>query len=166
MSVTADYRPITAVIPVTGCPAHHGSVYVSGGTTVAVSGRLPEAVSEFGVLNAAADRANCAYEAQLALAVGLHFAGALVDAYLFCLGALTPGSVPSIDGVRAFNDLWRVCAVTGAAHYAFKQVCARYRFAVCGKRPRFRPGVQITCLWERKWVGKENGEEYGTEPRI
>lgn len=88
---------------------------------------LSTVVSDFGALSKVACRTNGAYVGQLSLIVGLHFAGALVDVYLFCFHVMTltvPWTADTIGGVRAFNNLWRLSAVSGATHYTVKQVCA------------------------------------------
>lgn len=87
---------------------------------------LSAAALEFGALSGVAVRANGAYTGQLSLAVGLSFSGTLVDVYLCCFHALSlaaPWTTDMIGGVRALNNLLRLSAVSGAAHYAFKQVC-------------------------------------------
>lgn len=89
---------------------------------------LRAAVSEFGALSAAVRRADAAYSAQLSASAALHFVGALVGAYLFCYGALLAAAETTSladavgGGARALNDLWRLSAVSGAAHCAHKQV--------------------------------------------
>lgn len=88
---------------------------------------LSTVVSEFGALSSVACRTYGAYVGQLSLIVGLHFTCTLVDVYLFCFHVMTldtPWTTDSIGGVRAFNNLWCLFVVSGAAHYASKQVYA------------------------------------------
>jgi hypothetical protein len=87
---------------------------------------LSTVVSEFGALSDVAGRTNNAYTCQLSLAVGLHFSSVLVDVYLFCFHIVSlsvPWTIDSVGGARTVNDLCRLSAISGAAHYAFKQVC-------------------------------------------
>ncbi|VVC26216.1 Hypothetical protein CINCED_3A012599 [Cinara cedri] len=106
-------------------PVHVTGVRPPGGPRHRVAG-LSAVASEFGALSGVAVRANDAYAGQLSLIVGLRFSGTLVDVYLCCFHALSlaaPWTTDIIGGVRAFNNLLRLSAVSGAAHYAFKQVC-------------------------------------------
>lgn len=101
-----------------------------GGTSARGPGTIVAAVTELGALRAVASGARDAYAVQLRLATGLHFAAALVDAYLSTFHAFAvdaPRGRGTVVSARSLGDMCRLSAVAAVAHHAAAQVC---KFAV------------------------------------